>query len=132
MQRLFRVIKKKRNLRRLIAVWLLFVMIELFCPALCGTQTFAAEINFPPDEINISVNQKNAAAEISLSAGNHKDQNHQQTVCNDECLCHATAIPNSIVPPKEPVSFRSEQITFHFGEPVYNSLPPPYHPPKLS
>lgn len=132
MQRLFGVIKKKRNLRRLSAVWLFLVAIELFCPALCGTQTFAAEISFPQDEINVSVNEKNAAADTSPSAGNNQDQNHQQTVCNDECLCHATAIPNSIIPPKEPAFFRSERILFRFGEPVDNSLPPPYHPPKLS
>ncbi|MCY7374668.1 MAG: hypothetical protein LH472_01690 [Pyrinomonadaceae bacterium] len=107
-------------------------MIELFCPVFCDEPTFAAEQSSPPTLERNFAEGSNNQTEESISASRQLAQNNQQTICNDECFCHATAIPNLIIPPKEPALFNSERISFRFGEPVYNSLPPPYHPPKLS
>ena len=131
MQRVFRAVKKKRNLRRLSAMWLFLIALELFCPVFCETQTFASEPNLPSPQTAFSIDRRDAAAENFVAACDHRNSHPEQTVCNDECLCHATAIPNlSIITPKESV-IRSEPIAFNFGEPIFNSLPPPYHPPKL-
>lgn len=132
MQRIFRAVKKKRNLRRLGAMWLFLIVLELFCPVFCEMQTFAAEPKFPSPEKTFSVDRENDSTENFVSACNHQNSHHEQITCNDECLCHATAIPNlGIIAHKESV-VRSEPIAFNFGEPIFNSLPPPYHPPKLS
>ena len=130
MQNIFRVIRKKRNLRRLSAVWLFLVMIELFCPALCGMQTCAAEVDFSPNETTFSNNRKTNSSETLVS--DRQNQNQEQTVCTDECLCHATAIPNLGDIPRKGSSIRSELIVFNFTEPVLSSLPPPDQPPKIS
>lgn len=134
MSRIFRIIKKKKNKRRLTALWLLLVAIELFCPALCGNPTFAAETSSPPANIS-SDDQKNSKCEqISVSDCRSQNQNgqQQQIICNDECLCHAVAmraIPFSI---QKPTTRSNEKIAFLFSSPIFNSLPPPHRPPKNS
>ena len=134
MQRVFRIVKKKKNLRRLSVVWLFLVTVELFCPVFCETRAFAAEPNIPPTEKKLSLERKAGSPDDSATVTASDDLSrtrNNQIVC-DDCLCHATAIPSiNRVAPKEPF-FCSERIAFHFGEPLFNSLPPPYHPPKLS
>ena len=133
MQKVFRFIKKKRNLRRLSVVWLFLLTMELFCPAFCDEPTFAAELNIPQSQISVSIEVKDKASETSLSACEHQNSgNHDETVCNDECLCHATAIPsiNGINLKHSVISV--ESIAFRYGKPIFNSLPPPFQPPKNS
>lgn len=131
MRRVFRLIKKKRNLRHLSAMWLFLIVLELFCPVFCEQQTFAAEPNFPSAETAYSTYRRDGSAANFVSVCEHQNIHHEQVVCDEECLCHATAIPNlSIIVRKESV-VRNEPIAFNFGEPVFNSLPPPFHPPKL-
>lgn len=132
MKRFFKTIKKKRCKRRFSVLCLFIIVIELLCPVFSDEPTFAAEQSALTTVERSSVQNGKDSNKNSVSASESGAQDNEQTVCNDECFCHATAIPNLIVPPKEPAFFHSEQIAFHFGAPVYNSLPPPYHPPKLS
>ncbi len=132
MKRFFKIIKKKKQKRRFSALCLFLIVIELLCPVFCDEPTFAAEQASPPTFERSFTESDKDSNEKSVSASESGAQDNQQTLCNDECFCHATAIPNLIIPPKEPAFFRSKRIAFHFGEPIYNSLPPPYHPPKLS
>lgn len=132
MKRFFQIIKKKKHKRRFSAFCLFLIVIELLCPVFCDEPTFAAAQTSPATLERSFIESDKGSNEKSFSAAERRTPENQQTVCNDECFCHATAVLNLIIPPKEPAFFHSEQIAFHFGEPVYNSLPPPYHPPKLS
>ncbi|MEW6361492.1 MAG: hypothetical protein AB1477_05150 [Acidobacteriota bacterium] len=119
-------------MRRLSAVWLSLVLIELFCPVFCDEPTFAATLNTPQTTVNRSIEETEDNSRTFLSGCDHQNSNEEGTVCNDECLCHAMAAMSlNIVTLKD--SFTTgEQIDFSYGEPVFNSLPPPYHPPKNS
>ena len=132
MKRFFQIIKKKKHKRRFSALCLFLVMIELLCPVFCDEPTFAAAQSSPATLKRSFAESNKDSNEKSFSAAESRTQENQQTVCNDECFCHATAIPNLIILPKEPAIFHSEQIAFRCGEPVHNSLPPPYLPPKFS
>lgn len=132
MQSVFRTIKKKRNLRRLSAMWLFLIVLEMFCPVFCEMPTFAAELDFSSTETVSLIDRKDDSTENSVTVCNHENNHHEQIVCHDECLCHATAIPNLGVIVRQESKVRNEPIAFNFGEPVFNSLPPPDHPPKLS
>ena len=134
MDRIFRIVKKKTNLRRLSVVWLLLIAIEFLCPVFCEARPLTVVPDFPTTVANLTIGQKVDAADDSSFAvyndSTHDPQN--QTVCNDECICHAVAIPGTnFVMPKEPL-VRSGRMAFHFDEPIFNSLAPLYHPPKLS
>lgn len=132
MQKVFPFIKKKRNLRRLSAIWLCLVLIELFCPVFCDEPTFAAT-NSPQTTVNYSISsdEENISC-ASISGSDHQNSSEEKTVCNDECLCHATAVPVlNVISLKESIA-HEERIAFGYGEPVFNSLPPPYLPPKNS
>ena len=132
MKRFFQIIKKKKHKRRFSALCLFLVMIELLCPVFCDEPTFAAA-QISPATLERSFAETNKDSnEKSFSAAESRTQQNQQTGCKDECFCHATAIPNVFILPKEPAFFPSEQIAFQFSELVYNSLPPPYLPPKFS
>lgn len=131
MLRVFRYIKKKRNLRRLSAVWLCLVIIELFCPIFCDEPTFAATSS-PQTTINYSIAETENTSNAFLSGCDHENTGEEGTLCNDECLCHATAtLSLNITGIKESFT-HGERIAFSYGEPVFNSLPPPYLPPKNS
>jgi hypothetical protein len=131
---LYKVIKKKRNLRRLSAVWILLVAIELFCPAFCDEPAFAAEVNSPRSEVSFSVDDADKTSGQTFVSAD-EDQNicrQDKSVCNDECLCHATAIPSLNFAVSKETFTSKERLPFTYGEPVFNSLPPPYQPPKNS
>mgnify|MGYP000394968586 CR=1 FL=1 len=135
MQRIFRTVKKKKNLRRLSAGWLLLIAIELLCPAFSHERSLVAAVNPPQPETVVSATaaRESEGGENSLSVSDSQNQNDRgQAVCNDECLCHATAIPNLVVPPVEPLPFPDERVAFLSGKFAYNALPPPYIPPKRS
>lgn len=130
MQKVYRLIKKKRNLHRLAGVWLLLLAFELFCPIFCEDSTFATKLKPPSSPPKIESLEQKKNATDSLIAADFPTQD--QRVCNDECLCHATAIPSfNLITIKHSVKL-SEQTTLCYGTPVFNSLPPPYHPPKIS
>lgn len=133
MQKVFRFIKRKRNLRRLSAVWLCLVFIELFCPIICDEPTFAAQDNIPKTEITASIEGKNENLPTFISACNHQESgNHEQPICNDECLCHANVITNLSFLNFRESPLKSLKIAFHYGKPLFNSLSPPFQPPKNS
>ena len=132
MQNIFRIIKRKRNLRRLSAVWLFLVVIELFCPVICDEPTFAATLNPSQTTLVSTIDQSDKTSQTSFSDYDSKTSGEEGTLCNDECLCHAMAVlSQSIVNIKESIT-RSERIAFSYGKPVFNSLPPPFQPPKNS
>lgn len=134
MKRFFPIIKKKKNKRRLTALWLFLVGIELFCPALCGTPAFAAEN--PSTAIEISrTEQRNSPPCEMTSVSNCQNENQdgqKQVICNDECLCHAVAMHSQPFSVKKPANPRSEKIVFLFSNSVSTPLLSPYRPPKNS
>lgn len=131
MRRIFQIIKKKKNLRRISAVFLILVAIELFSHPHSGEQTFAAELSLPAAEITISNENKGDTTETLITISDNHSQDPDQIPCNDETL-HHDVLTCSLSYPVKKAFFRSERIAFNFGEPVHNSLPPPYLPPKNS
>lgn len=129
MQRIFQIIKKKKNLRRISVVFLALVVIELFSHAQSGKKTFAAELSSTVVGITISNESKDKRTETAVTIPDNHRQDPEQTPCNDETSHHDIIISNFSHPLKK-AFFRSERIAFNFGEPIYNSLPPPYLPPK--
>lgn len=134
MKSFYTVIKKKRNLRRLSAVWLFLLAVELLCPVFCDETVTAAEISSPrPAAVSvISYKSNKNTDDASISSNYQTGENHGQTICNDECLCHATAIPGIDITAFKPIMVSGERIAFQYGDPLFNSLPPPFQPPKQS
>lgn len=132
MQKFFRLIKRKRNLRRMSVAWLFLLALELFCPVFCDEPAFAAEHKSPQAEINMLVEGEKDSPDVSVSAAAFESTDDGEAFCDDECLCHAVAIPSlNGINVKEFYS-RSEAIRISYGKPLFNSLPPPYQPPKNS
>jgi hypothetical protein len=132
---IFKTIRKKRNKRRLSVLWLFLITIELFCPALCGNPTFAAETSSPSTNISRDDRENSKCEQISVSdcqSQNRDGQQQQKVICNDECLCHAVAMHAMPFSTQKPTSRRNEKIAFLFSNPIFNSLPPPHRPPKNS
>ena len=120
-------------MRRMSLAWLFLLAIELFCPVFCDEPAFAAELKSPqPSEINFVIGKEDKPLYSALSLDALENADDSEAFCNDECLCHATAIPslNGITVRK--LYFRSETINTSYGKPVFNSLPPPFQPPKNS
>lgn len=140
MQNILRIIKRKRNLRRLSAVWILLIAIELLVPAF-GDQHIFAAADVPGPKTNFSSAAVEPVTEPicdedSVSSNSSADQNISfqtpSTVCHDECLCHAPAIPNLVPPTINPPVITRERIPVNYDNMVYGLLPLPFHPPKLS
>ncbi len=132
MQKVFRFIKKRKNLRRLSAVWLALVLIELFCPVFCDEPSFAAKAIASQPTVNRSIEKAEDDSQTFIEGCDHQNENEEGNYCNDECLCHATAAMSLNVVPLKDFLTAAERIDFSYGEPVFNSLSPPYHPPKNS
>lgn len=133
MPSVFKTVKKKVNLRRLSALWLLLIVIELFCPALCEASDFTSNDYLPLATASQSDKQQTEASSSYVAACEHQNQSHgQQLVCHDECLCHATAIPNLGIISRKDELIKRTAIPFNFSNPLLNFLPPPDNPPKLS
>lgn len=133
MHSIFRIIKRKRNLRRLSAVWLLLIAIELLCPLLGDEKAFAAETLPPQTEIAAKFKSQDKENKSAVSVSENKSDIYQQAfVCYDDCLCHATAIVHFSDLNIKSSFFRSERIISSVSQVISNSLPPPYIPPKNS
>lgn len=131
-QTAFRVIKRKKNLRRLGAVWLCLVILELFCPVICEEPNSATLINSTKNEKIASISNNSDLDKTAISTLEQYANNSEQSKCVDECLCHANPINSfNFVDLKDSI-INDEQIAFSYGEPVFNSLPPPFQPPKNS
>lgn len=131
MKRFFQTIKKKKHKRRFGALWLFLIALELFCPVLCDEPAFAAQQNSPTSSIQILSETDHIDGSELTSASDYEEAG-DQPLCNDECLCHATAVPNASIALLKELSFSGEQIVF--STPVFytNSLSPPHQPPKIS
>lgn len=132
MLKVYRIIKKKRNLRRMSLAWLFLLAIELFCPIFCDEPAFAAEHKSPQTEINFVIEKENESPDSSVSTAAFESADDGEAFCDDECLCHATAIPSLNGINVKQVYFRAEAIRISYGKPLFNSLPPPFQPPKNS
>lgn len=130
MRGILKVVRRKIVRKRVVVLWLGLVAIELFCPALCEIGTNAA----PPGGSTTSVTIVRDVYEgPKTSVSNCENEGDHQPVgdCNDECLCHAVAIP-SIAGDVTSSSIERTSIPLKNGFPIFNSLPPPYLPPKFS
>lgn len=132
MRKGFPIIKKSR-LPYLAVFLLLLVILELFCPVFCDEPSFAAELNARNSVVGDSLENTDNSEQASISECRHQNSgDHQQNVCNDECFCHAFAISAySQINLKEFATSRN-RIGFSYSNPVLNSLPPPFQPPKNS
>ncbi len=132
MLRIYKTIKKKRNLRRVSVVFLFLVFIELFCPVFCDEPAFAAKNISSKSVIISSFAEEKQTGQDSMSAHDCQDPDHDGDICNDECLCHSTAISNFAAINLEHHIISTENIAYSYGEPLFNSLSPPFQPPKNS
>ena len=128
---ILKLIRKRIFRRRVVALWLSLVAIELFCPALCEIGANAAT---PSSHSSASVamvvdesDGRTAAVTSCETDGDHETTGD----CNDECLCHAVAIP-SITGDIASAAIDRSPIMPTNNSPIFNSLPPPYIPPKFS
>ena len=131
MQGILKLIRRKIVKKRVAVLWLGLVAIELFCPALCEIGTNAAP---PPSQLTASVAIAIDGRDESGTAISNCDNDGEHETpgdCNDECLCHAVAIP-SVASDVTSSSIERTTIPLKNGFSIFNSLPPPYLPPKFS
>jgi hypothetical protein len=132
MKRFFQTIKKKKHKRLVGVLWLSLIALELFCPVLCDEPSFVAAQQKSPASIVQTFSETNDVDGNELTSASDYGEADEQALCNDECLCHATALPGlSFASLKEP-SFRGERIAFSTAGFYTNSLSPPHQPPKIS
>lgn len=131
MSRFFQYLRKRMTKRRFAVLWLCLVGIELFCPVFCDEPAaVAANSSFPEPEIIAQVRESSDPTTSSIESAS-VSADDQSTTCNDECLCHAAAIPCVVIGTK-PSSLRSEPMIIGYANAFSSSLPPPYLPPKFS
>jgi hypothetical protein len=131
MSRAFHYFRKRKIRTRFVGLWLCLVAIELFCPIFCDEPAaVAANLRSSETEISSVVRTSSDAtsASVEQSAASTDDQS---AYCDDECLCHAAAIPCVVVGTK-PSAIRSEPMMIGYANAFSSSLPPPYLPPKFS
>lgn len=121
-------IRKRTAQRRFVALWVCLVALELFCPAIYDGRTYAsAKVGAGYSK---SV-QSDGPGSASMSDCNDATEHHGSKVCDDECLCHISALP---VTPFviNTARFSRDRVVPRFVEGIFDSLPPPYLPPKFS
>lgn len=132
MQRLFRLIRKKRNQTRFLAVFFLFcLVVEIFSHAQQGVEILIAELL--PSNTKVCVvdnddSDKTTAAPISCTE--KQDDDHPFNAGDQ--LNHHQVLTVAFDFPQPVIEQSFEKILSQFDSPVYNSLPPPYLPPELS
>jgi hypothetical protein len=132
MKRFFQIIKKKKHKRQFGALWLFLIVLELFCPVLCDEPAFtAAKKNSPTSSVQI-LSETNHTDGSKLTSVSDYGEADEHPLCNDECLCHATAVPNASIASLKELSFSGERIVFSTPGFYTNSLSPPHQPPKIS
>jgi hypothetical protein len=132
MYKIYLTIKKKRNLRRFSAVFLVMVVMELFCPVFCDEPSYAKQINQTKTQISSKVYDSDISREVSFSPREDCISDDGEEICNDECLCHSTVVPYLTVVNSKMSSRQKEITELQYGEPLINSLSPPFQPPKNS
>jgi hypothetical protein len=133
MKRFFQTIKKKKYKRQFCVLWVFLIAIELFCPVFCDEPAFAAQQSSSTSSVvrNVAENDGDVA-ETTISASAFEAQDDRQPDCNDECLCHATAIPGITISSLKETVLPGERIAFSTAAPAVGSHSPPYQPPKFS
>lgn len=132
MQKLYKIIKRKNNRRRIGAVWVFLLLIELVCPVFGHEAAEDVELESSRAVIVYST-ESTAKSSNDLPSMTACDEQHGNKIfCLDECLCHSTAIPSAnSINIKESVSAVA-RIPHHYENTVFNFLPPPFQPPKNS
>lgn len=132
MREVLKFIRRKIVRKRVVVLWLALVAIELFCPALCEIGTRAAQLpSGLAASVSISFVEEREESRTAISNCENDGDHEPAGDCNDECLCHAVAIP-SIVGDVASSTIERTSIPLKNGFPILNSLPPPYIPPKVS
>lgn len=126
MEKIYRIIRIKKHLRRLSAVWLFMLAFGLCCPALAGEAAIVAGIA-APETIDCKVS-KTRKSDFCTGA----DVQHERDDCADDCLCHAAAMSLTTLAVFERVVLRETRNSFRHGEFISNALAPPFEPPKIS
>ncbi len=123
MQKVFRIIKGRRNLRRLSVVWLLLVVMKLFCPLDCDDLSDAVDLKVPKVEITSLIDSKEKPTLDYISDRDQQNTDHDQTGCNNDCLCHAAAIASvNIITFKVSVKVNERIVAFSYNNPAFNAL----------
>lgn len=130
MRSIYKQIKRRKNIRRLkVSFFLLIMFIELFSHTNIGQQTLTTTDS--QSETIISSYSSSEEDEKAQGIFDDTSQHNQQTPCSDQSSHHHVLVSNmTFLTGKS--SFQTEQFTFSDGEFVYNSLPPPFQPPKKS
>jgi hypothetical protein len=132
MRHTFKTIKKKRNIRLLSVAWfLLILVIEFFSHSFSFGRTFIAESSSTKPETSVSNRGSGNSYKIKMRVPSGHGSDSDQTFCQDEVSHHDLLISRFLYPIKQEF-FRNESFVFLFSNPLLNSLPPPYIPPKFS
>lgn len=131
MRGILKIVRRKIVRKRVVVLWLGLVAIELFCPALCEIGTNAAAL--PGQSVVSAAASADRSEEGRTAISNCENDGDHEPMgdCNDECLCHAVAIPSIVGDVASSLTYRTS-IPLKNDFPVFNSLPPPYIPPKFS
>jgi hypothetical protein len=124
MKRLFRIIKRKRNLRRVLAVaFILTLFIEIGSHAFSDSEDFAhfqtlgfCGINHaPPLAVDTPAKQKQRGPSSNLL---------------DEMMIHSVML-NDLTSPSCGISYWTSDYVKSVTRPLSGITDPPFHPPKL-
>lgn len=131
----------KRNrlwLRRFAFVWMFLIVFEIACPILeCrDSNELLSDSGMNVSscrEIKDSVDADSSA--LLAGSGDLKEATHLESSpashCTDECLCHATSVPNLAFNfPATHVKTRYSALRSKDAPTL--SLPPPFQPPKTA
>lgn len=131
MKRFFQIIKKKKHKRQLSVLWVFLILVELFCPVFCDEPAFAARQSSPSSIVQTASQSDSITNEKSVVILDYQATQDEKN-CDDECLCHATAILGISFSSPEKSFFSKDRIAFLTSTPYTNSLSPPHQPPKIS
>lgn len=132
MDKLIKIIKKKRFKRRFSALWIFLLMVEFVCPAFGHDATMVQETANFHNAFEQSIENKADFSKDAPLMVDCSEQHEQQTGCYDECLCHAFAIPSVNTISISETATAVIRIPHRYSNTIFNSLPPPYLPPKHS
>jgi len=131
MKRFFQIIKKKKHKRQLSVLWVFLILVELFCPVFCDEPAFATRQSSPSSIVQTASQSDSVTNEKSVTILDYQATQDEKN-CDDECLCHATAILGISFSSPEKSFFSKDRIAFLTSTPYTNSLSPPHQPPKIS
>ena len=131
MHRIFAVIKKKKNVGRIAALFLALVLLELFSHALLDEHAHSSGHNSPTSLVVVSIKSESNLNETFVTLPGDQGGNTEQPFLNDQTLHHDVLI-SSIFSPAKKATYRNERIVSYFDGMMDTPLSPPYLPPQTS